>query len=76
MTHDKPCVNMHTSGNVYKIGGDQFVEEGRSKKERRRKKERERKERKKERENEKKGREKEREKEVDVLTVRTRRTKK
>ena len=40
---------MHASGNVYKMGGDQFVEEGRNIKERRRKKKTERKERKRER---------------------------
>ena len=57
MTHGKPCVHMHTNGHIYKMGGDQFVEEGRSRKERRRKKKMERKERKKERKNEKKGRE-------------------
>ena len=75
-THGKPCVNLLASANVYKMGGDQFVEEGRHRKERRRKKKRERKERKKERENEKKGREKEGENEVVILTVGTRRTKK
>ena len=83
VTHGKSFVNMHASGNVYKMVGDQFVEEGRNIKEWRRKNKRERKERKKERENEKKGREnemkgreKELEKEVGVLTIRTRRTKK
>ena len=68
-THGKSCVNMHANGNVYKMVGDQFVEEGRNIKKWRRKNKRERKERKKERE-------KEGEKEVGVLTVRTRRTKK
>ena len=57
VTHGKPCVHMHANGNIYKMGEDQFVEEGRSRKERRRKNKRERKERKKEREKEKKGRE-------------------
>ena len=57
MTHGKPCTHMHANGHVYKMGGDQFVEEGRSRKERRRKNKRERKERNKERENQKKGRE-------------------
>ena len=61
-THGKPCVNMHASGNVYKMGGDQFIKDGRNITERRRKKKRERKERKKEREKEKKVREKEGEK--------------
>ena len=60
VTHGKPCVHMHANGHVYKMGGDQFVEEGRSRKERRRKKKKERKERKKERDKEKKGREIER----------------
>ena len=59
-----------------KGGGDQFVEEGRSIKERIRKKKNERKERKKERDKEKKGREKNGEKEGGVLMVGTRRTKK
>ena len=57
MTHGKPCVHMHANRHVYKMGGDQFLEEGRSRKKRRRKKKRERKERKKEREKEKKGKE-------------------
>ena len=56
VTHSKPCVHMHANEHAYKMGG-QFVEGGRSIKERRRKKKRKRKERKKERENEKKGRE-------------------
>ena len=51
----KPCVHMHVNGHVYKMGGDQFVKDGRSRKERKRKKKRERKERRKEREEEKKG---------------------
>ena len=49
---------MHANGNVFKMGEDQFVKEGRNKKERRRKKKKDIKERKKERENENKGREK------------------
>ena len=53
VTHGKPCVHMHVNKDAYKMGG-QFVEEGRSRKERRRKKIRERKERNKEREGEKK----------------------
>ena len=67
-SHVSPCMQV---GWFIKRGGDQFLEEGRSRKERRRKKKRERKERKKERENEKKGREKDREKEVGVPKVRT-----
>ena len=46
-THSKPCVNMHASGNVYEMGGDQFEEEGRNIKEMRRKKKKEIKEKKK-----------------------------
>ena len=71
VTHGKPCVIryakanacvwMHANGHAYKMGG-QFIEEGRSRKERRRKKKRERKETKKEREKEKKNEEKEGEK--------------
>ena len=72
-SHVSPCMQV---GRSIKGGGDQFVEEGRSKKERGRKKKRERKERKKEREKEKKGREKEGEKEVGIPTIGTRRTKK
>ena len=49
VTHGKPCVHMHANGHVYKMGGDQFIEEGRSIKEKIRKNKRERKERKKER---------------------------
>ena len=60
--HGKPCVHMHAYEHAYKMGGDQFVGEGRSRKKRRRKKKRERKERKKEREKEKKGREREKRK--------------
>ena len=72
-SHVSPCMQV---GRSIKGGGDRFVEEGRSIKERRRKKKRERKERKKEREKENKGREKEGEKEVGVPTVRTRLIKK
>ena len=72
-SHVSSCMQV---GRFIKGGGDQFVEEGRSRKKRRRKKKRERKERKKEREKEKKGREKNGEKEVGVPTVETRRTKK
>ena len=57
---ENACVHMHANGHVYKMGGDQFVEEGRSRKERRRKQKRERKEIKKEIEKEKKGRERRR----------------
>ena len=57
VTHGKPCIHMHANGHAYKMG-DQFVEERRSRKERRRKK---KKERKRDRENEKK-RERNREK--------------
>ena len=57
VTHGLPCVYMHANGHAYKMGG-QFIEEGRSTKERRRKKKREGKKRKKEREKEEKGREK------------------
>ena len=70
--HVSPCMQVRRS---IKGGGGQFVEEGRSRKEMRRKKKKERKERKKEREKEKKGRAKEGEKEVGVLTVETCRTK-
>ena len=68
-----PCMQV---GRSIKGGGDQFIEEGRSKKERRRKNKRERNERKKEKEKENKRREKEGEKEVGVSTVETRQTKK
>ena len=74
MTHGKPCVHMHTNGHIYKMGGDQFVEEGRIRKERRRKKKMERKERKKERMR-RKG-EKEGQKEICVPTFEIRQTKK
>ena len=50
VTHGKPCVHMIANGHIYNMGGDQFIEEGRSRKEKRRKKKRERKESKKERE--------------------------
>ena len=72
-SHVSPCMQV---GRSIKGGGDQFIEEGRSRKERRRKKKRERKERKNERENEKKVREKEGEKEGGIPTVETCRTKK
>ena len=50
VTHGKPWVHMRTNGHIYKMGGDQFIEEGRSRKEKKRKKKMERKESKKERE--------------------------
>ena len=40
VTHDKPCVHMHANGHIYKMGGEQFVEEERSRKERKMKKKR------------------------------------
>ena len=64
VTNDKPCVHMHAIGHAYKMGG-QFIEERRSRKERRMKKKTERKERKKEerkKEREKEKKKKEREK--------------
>ena len=72
-SHVSPCMQV---GRFIQGGGDQFVEEGRSRKERRRKKKIERKERKKEKEKEKKEGEKKGEKEVGVPTVGTCRTKK
>ena len=38
VTHGKPCVHMHGTWNGYKWDGDQFVEEGSNKKERKEKK--------------------------------------
>ena len=72
-SHVSLCMQVWRS---IKGGGDQFVEEGRSKKGRRMKKKRDKKESEKKREKEKKGREKEGEKEVGVLMIGTRRTKK
>ena len=56
-SHVSPCMQ---AGRSIKGGGDQFIEEGKSRKERRRKKKRERKERKKEREGEERKRERRR----------------
>ena len=66
-----PCVHMHANGEVYKRGGNQFLEEEGNKKERK-----ETKEKKNKREKEKKGREKEGEKVIGVSMVETYRTKK
>ena len=76
VTHGKPCVHMHANGHVYQMGGDQFVEEGRSikKKGEGKRKGRERKER--ERERRRRKEEKNGEKEICVPAVGTRRTKK
>ena len=74
-----PCVNMHASGNVYNLGGDQFVEEGRNIKERRRKKKRNKMEGKNERKRERKREKRKsafRWSEVNISTVGTCRTKK
>ena len=64
MTHGKPCVHMHGTWNGYKWDGDQFIEEGSNKKERKEKNREEKK-----REKEKKMREKEEEKEINILMV-------
>ena len=82
VTRCKPCVHMHADGHAYKMGG-QFVEEGRSRKERRRKKKNEEKERRRKKKRERKERKREREKEkkkreneICVSMVGTHRTKK
>ena len=56
VTHGKPCVHMHANGHIYKMGGEQFVEEGTERKGKGKKK-REINERKREKDKEKKGRE-------------------
>ena len=53
-THGKPYVHMHVNGEVYKRGGNQFVEEERNKNERKEKKKREEKKERKRRKGERK----------------------
>ena len=76
MTHDKPCVNMHASGNVYIWKVIPVRRGGKEHKRKEKEKGKREKGKKRKREKEKKGREKEEEKEVGVLMVGTRRTKK